>query len=46
MDLCLLNEKEVLVVLDLINDYQDDGAEWTIDGVKLNSLKKKLKAEK
>jgi hypothetical protein len=38
-----MSNAEILVLIALINDYQSDGAQWTIDGIKLNELKRKLK---
>lgn len=38
-------QKELLVIISLINDYQSDGARWTIDGVDLTELRKKIEKE-
>ena len=40
-----MNKKELKVIISLINMFQFDGASWTVDGIKLNDLSKKLKNE-
>lgn len=37
------NEKELSVILSLINMYQFDGCEYTIDKINLKELKEKIK---
>ena len=38
-----LTQKEIKVLISLIDGQQFDGSEWTFEGIKLNDLKKKLK---
>lgn len=38
-----LSNLEIKVIISLIDSYQFDGAEWGINGIKLNDLKAKLK---
>ena len=38
-----LNKKEVEVLMGLIQDYQWDGCEYTINSVDLTTLKRKIK---
>jgi hypothetical protein len=38
-----LTKKEIEVLISLIHDYQWDGASYTLEGIKLNELEKKLK---
>lgn len=39
----IFSRAEIKVIISLINMFQDDGAVWTINNVKLNDLKQKLK---
>ena len=41
-----MSKKEIEVLIGLIDDFQCDGAEWTINNINLRNLKKKLKGIK
>ena len=41
-----LTKEEAEVVIGLINSFQQDGAEWTFENIKLNDLKRKCHEEK
>ena len=38
-----LTDSEKDVIVGMINTEQSDGAEWTVDGVRLNDLKTKVR---
>lgn len=40
-----MSKEEIKVIISLIYMFQFDGASWSIDGIKLNDLAKKLKNE-
>lgn len=39
----MFTKKELDVLVSLIDGYQFDGAEWSLNDVHLNTLKKKIK---
>ena len=42
----MLNKQEIKVLISLIDIFQFDGAEWTLEKIKLNKLKEKLLTHK